>query len=290
VASFTISTVPWPAATTVDVFPALAWADPAMRPSGPNVASGPVTAQGTVTFTGLADQARDVAWAAGTGVRFATAPAGRQQPVAVPDRERIKSLEDQIGTGTGTGGGGGGGGGTGGTLELYTVDTNEHFKLIGLSDGTVKAIPFAVAAPVAPAGLAARVKITSALLTWNTIAGAARYLLSRDGILIASPTSNSYRDTTVVIGATYGYQVATVDGYGQRSPYSASVSAFIDGALNSAPTVHLRSWPATIATNGSTLLRVNAADVDAESLALALSVDTGNLLQTDDPSLWIVTV
>jgi hypothetical protein len=250
VASFTISTVPWPAATTVDVFPALAWADPAMRPSGPNVASGPVTAQGTV----------------------------------------IKSLEDQIGTGTGTGGGGGGGGGTGGTLELYTVDTNEHFKLIGLSDGTVKAIPFAVAAPVAPAGLAARVKITSALLTWNTIAGAARYLLSRDGILIASPTSNSYRDTTVVIGATYGYQVATVDGYGQRSPYSASVSAFIDGALNSAPTVHLRSWPATIATNGSTLLRVNAADVDAESLALALSVDTGNLLQTDDPSLWIVTV
>jgi hypothetical protein len=35
---------------------------------------------------------------------------------------------------------------------------------------------------------------------------------------------------------------------------------------------------------------VNAADVDAESLALALSVDTGNLLQTDDPSLWIVTV
>jgi hypothetical protein len=206
-----------------------------------------------------------------------------QQLVALPDRERIKLLEDQ-------GGGTGGGGSTGGVLDLYTVDTNEHFKVIGLSNGTVTAIPFDVQPPTVPTGLVAAVKVTSVRLDWNAVSGAARYLIARDGVQIATPETRNYRDTTVTIGSTHTYQVATEDAYGQRSGYGPAVSAFIDPALNTAPTIEIRTWPPAIPTNGTALLRVNATDTDAETLALALSIDLGNLAPTDDPSLWIVTV
>jgi hypothetical protein len=283
VAAFTISAAPWPVGTTVAVYPAQGWVDVTRAPSGPQVTSGVTTSGGTVSFTGLAEQARYVAWALGSGVRFGTATSGLQQLVALPDRERIKLLEDQ-------GGGTGGGGSTGGVLDLYTVDTNEHFKVIGLSNGTVTAIPFDVQPPTVPTGLVAAVKVTSVRLDWNAVSGAARYLIARDGVQIATPETRNYRDTTVTIGSTHTYQVATEDAYGQRSGYGPAVSAFIDPALNTAPTIEIRTWPPAIPTNGTALLRVNATDTDAETLALALSIDLGNLAPTDDPSLWIVTV
>jgi hypothetical protein len=162
VAAFTISAAPWPVGTTVAVYPAQGWVDVTRAPSGPQVTSGVTTSGGTVSFTGLAEQARYVAWALGSGVRFGTATSGLQQLVALPDRERIKLLEDQ-------GGGTGGGGSTGGVLDLYTVDTNEHFKVIGLSNGTVTAIPFDVQPPTVPTGLVAAVKVTSVRLDWNAV-------------------------------------------------------------------------------------------------------------------------
>jgi hypothetical protein len=284
VASFTITAAPWPAGTSVGVYDARSWMNTAAAPPGAPLGGGVVTLAGTVAFTGLADNTRYVAFADGVGVRFATAVPGLHQSVAVPDRERIKLLEDQVAAG-----GGGGGGGTGG-LDLYTVDTNEHFKVIGLSNGTVTAIPFDVHPPAVPTGLVAAVKVTSVRLDWNGVAGAARYPIARDGVQIAAPEVRNYRDTTVTIGSTHAYQVATEDAYGQRSGYGPAVSAFIDPALNTAPTIEIRTWPPAIPTNGTALLRVNATDTDAETLALALSIDRGNLAPTDDPSLWIVTV
>jgi hypothetical protein len=102
-ASFTLSTAPWPVGTTVGAYLAQAWLNPPFRPSGPAVVTSTVTAGGTVAFTSLADQGRYVAWAANAGVRFTISPAGLQQPVAIPDRERITALEARAGTGTGGG-------------------------------------------------------------------------------------------------------------------------------------------------------------------------------------------
>jgi hypothetical protein len=219
VASFTITAAPWPAGTSVGVYDARSWMNTAAAPPGAPLGGGVVTLAGTVAFTGLADNARYVAFADGLGVRFATAVPGLHQSVAVPDRERIKLLEDQVAAG-----GGGGGGGTGG-LDLYTVDTNEHFKVIGLSNGTVTAIPFDVQPPTVPTGLIAAVKVTSVRLDWNGVAGAARYPIARDGVQIATPEVRNYRDTTVTIGSTHAYQVATEDAYGQRSGYGPAVSS-----------------------------------------------------------------
>jgi hypothetical protein len=80
-ASFTLSTAPWPVGTTVGAYLAQAWLNPPFRPSGPAVVTSTVTA----------------------GVRFTISPAGLQQPVAIPDRERITALEARAGTGTGGG-------------------------------------------------------------------------------------------------------------------------------------------------------------------------------------------
>jgi hypothetical protein len=107
-ASFTMGAVPWPAGTPVGAYAAQAWVNTQAQPSGGVLSSGVVTAAGTVSFAGLADQGRYVAWAAGTGIRFTLAPEGLQQPVAVPDRERIKALEERADSGGGTAGGGGG--------------------------------------------------------------------------------------------------------------------------------------------------------------------------------------
>jgi hypothetical protein len=223
VASFTITAAPWPAGTSVGVYDARSWMNTAAAPPGAPLGGGVVTLAGTVAFTGLADNTRYVAFADGLGVRFATAVPGLHQSVAVPDRERIKLLEDQVAAG-----GGGGGGGTGG-LDLYTVDTNEHFKVIGLSNGTVTAIPFDVQPPTVPTGLVAAVKVTSVRLDWNGVAGAARYPIARDGVQIAAPEVRNYRDTTVTIGSTHAYQVATEDAYGQRSGYGPAVSVHRPG-------------------------------------------------------------
>jgi hypothetical protein len=96
-ATFTINTAPWPSGTIVPVYTGRAWVDTARAPSGPQVTTGTVAPGGSVTFTGLAEQGRYAAYALGTGVRFGTGPTGPQQPVAIPDRERLKTLEDNAG-------------------------------------------------------------------------------------------------------------------------------------------------------------------------------------------------
>lgn len=177
-----------------------------------------------------------------------------------------------------------------GALEGVTVDTSEAFKLILLSDGTVRAIPSGAVAPAVPTGLAVDAKLTSVRLSWSAAARAATYRVTRDGVQVAVVSGLSFRDTAIQPGATYSYRVASIDQYGQRSAASAPASAFVDPDLNVAPSVTVTAWPPAPSTNGRSLLRVNAIDVNAQTLALALAVDVGSIQPTADPSVWLYTI
>jgi len=170
-----------------------------------------------------------------------------------------------------------------------TVDTSASYKVIMLSDGTVRAVPAGTTSPATPTGLAAVAGPTSARLSWNVAAGASTYLVYRDGILVRTTTDTAYRDVGVA-GTTYSYTVAAQNSYGMRSPLTAPLSVFMNPALNTSPIVSVTTWPTTIPTTGSCIVRVNARDVDAQVLALTLSVSTGSLQPTPDPSVWILTL
>jgi hypothetical protein len=189
--------------------------------------------------------------------------------------------------------GGGGGGGTPGDLPTLTADTFEPYRVIMLAVGNqLKAIPSSTPVPGVPTSLSTVVRLSSVHLSWNAPGSAisgTKYALWRNGVQVFLSEITSYRDIAISSGSSYSYQVQTVDPYGQRSAKTAAVNAFIDPAINSAPTVTVRAWPATFPTNGRTVLRVNASDVDAQALALALSVNTGTIAATGDPSVWIYT-
>jgi len=187
--------------------------------------------------------------------------------------------------------GGGSGGGSGGADEVpdLTADTFQPFKIITFSDGTVRAIPTSATPPPVPTGLAVVPHVASANLTWTSTPGATSYKVLRNGSVIATVSAPKYRDGAVVTGSTYTWTLQAVDGYGQRSPQTTGVTAFIDPALNVAPAISVTAWPPIASTNGKTLLRVNGYDVDAQTLAYALTVDVGSVTATEDPSVWMYT-
>lgn len=177
-------------------------------------------------------------------------------------------------------------------MVANTVDTGASYRIILFSDTTVKAIPVATPVPTTPTGLAATPRLSSVKLTWTAATlptSGKTYVIYRNGSQIATTTALSYRDIAVAVGSTYTYQVLTRDIYGQRSSLTTGVSAYIDPALNVAPNMTVTAWPTTAPSNGRTLIRVCAADVNAQTLSLALSVDVGSLAPTDDPSIWYYT-
>lgn len=175
-------------------------------------------------------------------------------------------------------------------MAAKTADTAEDYKAILFSDGTVRAVPRGAAPPAAPTGLAVVPTSTAAKLTWTASPGAVSYLVFRDGNQIASVTNPSYRNNIGTPGGTYAYQVSAVNAYNMHSPLTSPVTAYLDPALNVPPTVSVTTWPTTIPTTGRCYVRVNASDADAQTLALALSVSTGSLQPTTDPSVWILSL
>jgi len=175
-------------------------------------------------------------------------------------------------------------------ISSPTADTGEDFKAILFSDGTVRAVPAWATAPPVPANLAVIASASAARLNWNVSAGAQRYVIYRNGSVLASTDATTYRDSVGVSGGTFTYRVAAVNGFNMYSPLSATVTAFLDPALNVAPSVQITTWPATIPTSGRCYVRVNAADPDAQILALALNTSAGNLQPTTDPSVWILSI
>lgn len=89
-ASHTISGQRWADGTAVSVYLASAWPDSSQAPAGMPVASGVVSAA-SVTFSGLTEDVRYVAYAGGIGVRFLV-PAASESPT-LSDRNRIYALE-----------------------------------------------------------------------------------------------------------------------------------------------------------------------------------------------------
>lgn len=184
---------------------------------------------------------------------------------------------------------------SGGNLDELTgsaVDSPAEYRLLLFSNGTVKAIPTSALDPVPPTGLAVLARLSSAKLTWTAATAplsGRTYAIYRNGAQIATTTSVSYTDRGVSPGSTYIYQVLTVDTYGQRSALTTAVTAFIDPSLNVPPVVTVTAWPPAAPTNGKTYLRVCATDADSQTLTLALGVDSGSIVSTDDPSIWIYT-
>ncbi|GGU93240.1 feruloyl esterase [Actinomadura cremea] len=83
----------------------------------------------------------------------------------------------------------------------------------------------------APGGL--RVTGTTdggASLAWNTVEGAASYVVRRDGANAGTSASGSFTDTGLSPGTSYAYTVASVDAGGRSGPASAPVTATTTGA------------------------------------------------------------
>lgn len=78
------------------------------------------------------------------------------------------------------------------------------------------------------------------LLSWPIVVGATSYSVKRssDGIsfsVVGTPTTNYYTDTTVVVGTTYYYQVASVNVNGTSTytaSYPASIVPCLPGQIN----------------------------------------------------------
>lgn len=83
-----------------------------------------------------------------------------------------------------------------------------------------------MAVPGIPVNLVVQQGNGQVLLSWDIMAGATSYPISRstDGVtysLISSPAANSYLDTAVVVGIQYYYKIQSQNGSG-TSPYTSS--------------------------------------------------------------------
>ncbi|MGP3637318.1 extracellular catalytic domain type 1 short-chain-length polyhydroxyalkanoate depolymerase [Streptomyces sp. 24-1644] len=82
----------------------------------------------------------------------------------------------------------------------------------------------------APSGLRVTgVTAGSASLSWSPVAGAASYVVHRDGAKVASPTGTSFTDSGLAAGASYRYTVAAVDSAGAVGATAPAVTATTTG-------------------------------------------------------------
>lgn len=174
--------------------------------------------------------------------------------------------------------------------KVTTADYYEPKKIIALSNGTVKAIPRDAAVPAAPAAPVVTSGAVLVRVTWNSVPGADHYEVYRNGIRLAISSGTRYLDLVGAPNTDYAYTVATFDSYGQRSVQSPATIGRFDATLNVAPIVQVKTWPTTIPTTGTVVVRVAARDVDAQTMAMALGVDSGILRPTSDPSVWLYTI
>lgn len=174
--------------------------------------------------------------------------------------------------------------------KVTTADLYEPKKIIALSNGTVKAIPRDAAVPAAPPAPVVTSGAVMVRVTWNAVAGADHYQVFRNGVPLATSSGTRYLDLNGAPNTNYTYTVATYDVYGQRSVVSAGTVGRFDITLNVAPIVEIRTWPTTIPTTGTVIVRVAARDADAQTLSMSLGVDSGALRPTSDPSVWLYTI
>ncbi len=119
-------------------------------------------------------------------------------------------------------------------------------------------------APTAPTSLAATSVTTTGLtLSWSAATdnvGVTKYEVSRNGTLVASPTTTSSSQTGLSCGTTYAFVVLAVDAAGNRSTpaqLSASTTACAD---TTAPTAPTNLTATSVTTTGLTLSWSAATD------------------------------
>ncbi len=173
-------------------------------------------------------------------------------------------------------------------LQIENYDgAGSPMKLVAMPDGSVRAVPQSATYPDAPTGLAVDIHLSFVRLTWQAVVDATEYRVYRDSTFIQTATNTRYVDNDVQLSDTYVYTVIAVNQYGMWSQLSAPVSAFIDPALNSAPTIpSITLWPDNPKPNDTVYVHVNTTDIDAHDLAIALNTTVGSLTATFDPSTW----
>jgi chitodextrinase len=119
---------------------------------------------------------------------------------------------------------------TSGSSHSYRVSAYDTAGNESAASNQVTATALDTQAPSTPAGLqASNVTTTSARLSWQAStdaggSGLAGYRLFRDGVLVATVSGTSFTDTGLSRGRRYRYTVASVDGAGNQSVMSASVT------------------------------------------------------------------
>lgn len=117
----------------------------------------------------------------------------------------------------------------------------------GVESGNSAAATMVLEAPAVPAGLTATAGNAQVSLTWTAVAGAANYVVYRDGTpIVVAGTQRSYVDTARTNGTTYSYTIAARDAAGNESARSALVQA-TPAAPPANPTVSLATGTYTSA-------------------------------------------
>ncbi|PXA03436.1 hypothetical protein DDZ13_12135 [Coraliomargarita sinensis] len=125
--------------------------------------------------------------------------------------------------------------------DVFTVNASAGAGLPHVSGVTFDVITDIATPPGTPTGLAATPGDGQVDLTWNVSSGAASYNVKRGTAeggpysTVASPTTNSFSDSTVSNGTTYYYVVSAVNAEGE-SPDSGEASATPQALPPDAPT------------------------------------------------------
>ncbi len=105
------------------------------------------------------------------------------------------------------------------TYTYYVKCDVSPFGQGGQSNEVSTVIPIS-----APSGLTITSNTSTTVnLAWNAVAGAVRYQLYRDGIMIGDLTTNHFSDWNRNANATYNYSVSAVDSGNRESSKSAAI-------------------------------------------------------------------
>ncbi len=167
---------------------------------------------------------------------------------------------------------------TNGTSYAYTVRAIDAAGNLSAASGSATAAPFApvdTTAPTAPASLIATPGNTQVALGWAAASdnvGVTGYRVYRGGTLIGSPATTSYLDGGLTNGTSYSYTVRAVDGAGNLSAASATVSATPFAAAPPPPP------PPPPTSGGASCTKVASAQGTAAFQSLVSSLAPGDVL------------
>ena len=125
------------------------------------------------------------------------------------------------------------------TAYTYTVAARDASGNVSADSTSASATTADDTPPSTPTGLAATAAGTVEIsLTWNASTDnvdVANYIVSRNGVQLASTTTSSFTDAGLAPATTYSYTVAARDASGNVSPASTSASATTGSPADTSP-------------------------------------------------------